>query len=391
MAACRLGRRCRSTALPRTTITYPESPRNRACSTALEINKNRICSLSGQNSREATRAGPAIVPTRGLLPDGRTSPSLTGAAVRAGLLDPETLQQRNHASPSATTAKWQQDRQGRPRPARRQLGANSVNVIDGKVTETIKTSLDPDAGRLDPDACAISRGGKRLYVANADNNDVAVSTPRRAIEALGFIPTGWYPVTSPSPGGASSSSAPPRSSAFTPVPDGHRLSAPVPDPSSLTITSAACSTWRCARWSTCPTAPALAEYTKQVLSNFPAPKQAVDEATAQLASAISAKIEHVIYIIRENRTYDQVFGDRRRGSAPAIDPALRSLREAKVTPNGHRPAPAASSPLARLYCNGEVSSERPPVVRRRLPDLFHRAKPGSNSYAWPASRPTAHA
>ena len=55
-------------------------------------------------------------------------------------------------------------------------GSNSVSVIDdGKVVETIKTSLDPKAlvGST-PDALAISHDGKRLYVANADNNDVAV-------------------------------------------------------------------------------------------------------------------------------------------------------------------------------------------------------------------------
>ena len=55
-------------------------------------------------------------------------------------------------------------------------GSNSVSVIEnGKVTETIKTSLDPKAlvGST-PDALALSRDGKRLYVANADNNDVAV-------------------------------------------------------------------------------------------------------------------------------------------------------------------------------------------------------------------------
>ena len=55
-------------------------------------------------------------------------------------------------------------------------GANSVSImLNGKVTETIKTSLSPtDPVGSTPDALAVSPDGQRLYVANADNNDVAV-------------------------------------------------------------------------------------------------------------------------------------------------------------------------------------------------------------------------
>ena len=74
-------------------------------------------------------------------------------------------------------------------------GSNSVSVIDdGKVVETIKTSLDPKAlvGST-PDALVISHDHKRLYVANADNNDVAVIdiSKKDDSKTLGFIPTGW--------------------------------------------------------------------------------------------------------------------------------------------------------------------------------------------------------
>ncbi len=65
-----------------------------------------------------------------------------------------------------------------------------------QLTETIKTSLSPtDPVGSTPDALALSPDGKRLYVANADNNDVAVidtSNPKES-RVLGFIPTGWYP------------------------------------------------------------------------------------------------------------------------------------------------------------------------------------------------------
>src|SRR5262249_38385700 len=76
-------------------------------------------------------------------------------------------------------------------------GSNSVSVIrGGKVIETVKTSLDPkDPVGSTPDALALSPDGKRLYVANADNNDVAVIdiADARESKVLGFIPTGWYP------------------------------------------------------------------------------------------------------------------------------------------------------------------------------------------------------
>ena len=76
-------------------------------------------------------------------------------------------------------------------------GSNSVSVIvEGKVTETIKTSLDPNAPvGSTPDAIALAPDGSRLYVANAGNNSVAMIDISHAGESkvLGFIPTGWYP------------------------------------------------------------------------------------------------------------------------------------------------------------------------------------------------------
>jgi YVTN family beta-propeller protein len=76
-------------------------------------------------------------------------------------------------------------------------GSNSVSVIRGdKVVETIKTSFDPKAPvGSTPAALAITNDGKRLYVANADNNDIAVvaiANPRESV-VLGFVPTTWYP------------------------------------------------------------------------------------------------------------------------------------------------------------------------------------------------------
>ena len=66
-------------------------------------------------------------------------------------------------------------------------------------------------------------------------------------------------------------------------------------------------------------------------------------------------IKHVIYIIKENRTYDQVFGDMKEGNG---DPALVMFGE-QVTPNHHKLAREFVL-LDNLYCNGQVSQDGHP-------------------------------
>jgi phospholipase C len=58
-------------------------------------------------------------------------------------------------------------------------------------------------------------------------------------------------------------------------------------------------------------------------------------------------IKYVIYIIKENRTYDQVFGDMKEGNG---DPSLVMFGE-KITPNHHKLAREFVL-LDNLYCNG---------------------------------------
>jgi YVTN family beta-propeller protein len=76
---------------------------------------------------------------------------------------------------------------------------NTVSIIDtksGKPTETISTTLYPTrlAGSTTK-GLALSADEKRLYIANADNNYLAVfdvSSDGNS-KSLGFIPVGWYP------------------------------------------------------------------------------------------------------------------------------------------------------------------------------------------------------
>ena len=66
-------------------------------------------------------------------------------------------------------------------------------------------------------------------------------------------------------------------------------------------------------------------------------------------------IKHVLYIIKENRTYDQVFGDLTRGNG---DPSLVMFGR-EVTPNHHKLAEEFVL-LDNLYCNGHVSADGHP-------------------------------
>jgi YVTN family beta-propeller protein len=236
-------------------------------------------------------------------------------------------------------------------------GSNSVSVIaDGQVIETIKTSLAPgDPVGSTPDALAVSPDGRHLYVANADNNDVAVIDVSRRAESsvLGFIPTGWYP------------------SALAVTPDGKKLlvatgkgigsrgSVPVlgkypqgaPDPHTpydyvgdilsghLEIIDV-------------PRPKQLKTYTQQVYANVPRPDQATSQEDEAQAREAFRHIKHVLYIIRENRTYDQVFGDLGRGNG---DPKL-VLFGKDITPNAHELA-SRTVILDNIYVNGEVSED----------------------------------
>src|SRR5207244_7746766 len=102
----------------------------------------------------------------------------------------------------------------------------------------------------------------------------------------------------------------------------------------------------------------LKEYTAQVLRNCPYSDQLLTAAPYTGKTAIPTKvgdpcpIKHVIYIIKENRTYDQVFGDIKEGNG---DPNLCLFGE-KVTPNHHKLARDFVL-LDNFYVDGEVSAD----------------------------------
>ncbi|HEY7183618.1 MAG TPA: bifunctional YncE family protein/alkaline phosphatase family protein, partial [Blastocatellia bacterium] len=238
-------------------------------------------------------------------------------------------------------------------------GSNSVSVISGgHVTETIKTSFDPKAPvGSTPASLAIANDGKRLYVANADNNDVAVidiANPRESA-VLGFIPTTWYPsAIAVSPDGkkiyVGSGKGGLNLNGNFPAETEYKTASPNPktpyDYVGSTLTGVLSII-------DVPDKARLATYSAQVKSNFPNPESNIDKSHAErIAKEVFPKIKHVLYIIRENRTYDQVFGDMGKGNG---DPNLTLFGE-DVTPNAHKLA-RETVLLDNLYCNGEVSQD----------------------------------
>ena len=231
-------------------------------------------------------------------------------------------------------------------------GTNGVSVIrDGHAVEAISTALaagDPIGST--PDALALAPDGSRLYVADADNNDIAVvdTTNANQSRVLGFIPTGWYPC-------ALAVSADGRQ-LYVGTGKGLRFRPNVPaiaaDPRTTVdgqrkfddishVLSGAVSIVDI------PDAAHLADDTRQVHANVPTP----GGGSAAQTDALS-QIKHVLYIIREGRSYDQVFGDMPGGNG---DSSL-ALFGRNVTPNAHALAQRYAL-LDNFYSNGEVSED----------------------------------
>jgi hypothetical protein len=182
-------------------------------------------------------------------------------------------------------------------------------------------------------------------VANADNNAIAVvdisNTSRASV--TGFIPTSWYPT------GVLFSR------------DGKQIfalsgkgNAPAPD---LGNNQAGTRLQGSVAVLNTPDRATLAAYTRTVYSVTPyTDKTRLRPSNAPIGSPIPAQvgasspIKHVIYIIRENRTYDQVLGDLKQGNG---DPAL-VMYGAGATPNAH--ALATNFVLFdNFFCDAEVS------------------------------------
>jgi YVTN family beta-propeller protein len=237
--------------------------------------------------------------------------------------------------------------------------ADAVSVVDlreERVEATIALGLTARAPHgSGPNALALAPDGRTLYVANADNNAVAVVDLAReeGQRVVGLIPTAWYPTAvALSPDGRTlyvangkglGSGANPHGPT---APDARRseyiAALLVGSVSAIPV----------------PGAATLRRYTRQVLANSPYRDALLTRVPWPTSSPIPrsagerSPIRHVLYIIRENRTYDQVLGDDPRGDG---DPALTIFGDS-VTPNAH--AVARQFVLFdNFFVNGDVSAD----------------------------------
>ncbi|MFN8060524.1 MAG: SMP-30/gluconolactonase/LRE family protein [Vicinamibacterales bacterium] len=236
---------------------------------------------------------------------------------------------------------------------------NAVWVVDTATKtakEQISVALYPQApAGTTPNAVGLSPDGKTLLVANADNNTVAVvdvSDPARS-EVAGFVPVGWYPTdvrfdrdakrllvlsgkglaSSPNPRGPSPGDRGAEGQYIGQMLQGSLSFVDVPDK------------------------PTLAAMSKRVYELTPySDARKLTPADAPTASPIPRRvgdpspIKYVFYVIRENRTYDQVLGDLERGNG---DPSLTLFGET-VTPNAHALA-REFTVFDNFYVDAEVS------------------------------------
>ena len=221
-----------------------------------------------------------------------------------------------------------------------------INLKDHRVVANISTSLYPDSPEgSTPDAVTISPDGKFVLVANADNNSLTVIQPtENGAKPVGFIPVGWYPTK------------------VIMLKNGKVLvlngkgdrSFPNSDHQYIgTMLKGTLSSFPF------PNREQLEKYTKTVYASVPyQSKQLTTPSKRETDNPIPAKvgqpspIKYVFYVIKENRTYDQVFGDIKEGNG---DSTLVLFGQ-KITPNIHQLA-LQYSLLDNLYANAEVSAD----------------------------------
>lgn len=286
--------------------------------------------------------------------------------------------------------------------------SNTNNVYVVGVSETarlqlleiINVAMTPrQPAGMTPSALALSPDGRRLFVVCSDANAVAVVDITGAqSRVLGFIPTGWYPTAArvladgtlvvlngkglrsfPNPKGPNPTrrilpeelaAGPPQfvasiqtgTAQFVPPFDDDRLDA----------------------------------YTATVFANSPYQDLKLIDAGVPQGNPVPTRpgdpspIEHVVYIVKENRTYDQVLGDMKEGNG---DPSLCLFGE-EVTPNHHKIAREFVL-LDNFYVNADVSADghhwsaaaiAPDYVQKLWPNSYARRR---NLNDYQGQEPTA--
>ena len=234
--------------------------------------------------------------------------------------------------------------------------SDAISVIDTEKDEVLKTLSSKPMPELPfgsmPNALTVSPDGQTLYIANGGNN-LLVSLDLNTEKITGLIPTGWYPgaVVLSKDGNtlmvANTKGIGSRDSARVSTRDNGGFNSHDHTGSVTFIDT--------------PDATQLEEYTIRAASNMRLPKinqsmqlDQVEERSVPVPTRPGEKsvFKHVIYIIKENRTYDQVFGDLPQGNG---DSSLCQFGR-MVTPNHHALAERYVL-LDNTYCNGILSAD----------------------------------
>jgi YVTN family beta-propeller protein len=271
--------------------------------------------------------------------------------------------------------------------------SDSISVIDtadNRVTKTI--SVKPAPGipiGSSPTAVAVSRNGARLFVAMAGLNAIAVVDVSQS-RVLGMIPVGWYPagvqINAASSrlyvanlkgvggrardfglpeweDGGTRRGAPRNPPGYSSHDDiGTVTIAPIPDEKTL-----AAETLIVARNTRLP---------EMLASSLQGTRSRV--VPIPTAPGETSVFKHLVYIIKENRTYDAVLGDLPQGNG---DPKL-VLFDRKASPNHHALAEEFVL-FDNLYCNGTLSAEGHMWTDTGLTTDYTERSTGANGRSYP--------
>ncbi|MFN3323609.1 MAG: alkaline phosphatase family protein [Bryobacteraceae bacterium] len=232
-----------------------------------------------------------------------------------------------------------------------------VGISDSKdlrQVETLNLAMQPyQPLGMTPSALALSPAQDRLYIVCSDANAVAVADVTQLRSRVrGYVPSGWYPT------------------AARALPDGRlvilngRGGGSQPNPKGPNPLDRAARPYRpdsgvqhvsLLQTGTLSMVPPfddgqLAAYSRTVLRNTPYRDEIGDVSPAALT--LPGGIEHVIYIVKEGRTYDQILGDLGKGRG---DPALTRFGE-PVAPN-HRKLAREFVLLDNFYTNGDAAAD----------------------------------
>ncbi|MDX1979237.1 MAG: bifunctional YncE family protein/alkaline phosphatase family protein [Bryobacteraceae bacterium] len=261
---------------------------------------------------------------------------------------------------------------------------NEVSIFaagaDGELraAEKLNISLMPQQPPgMTPSALALNENGKRLYIACSDANALAVADVSGArARVLGFVPTGWYPT-----------GVVPLSGGKLAVLNGKGLRS-FPNPAAPRKPEEQKQTFQHGGQLQMGglsliepfDGKQLVSYSRQVLSNSPYRDHLLGDAGVPAGNPVPTRIgqpspiRNVIYIVKENRTYDQVFGDLKQGNG---DPSLVLFSEDSSI--NHRKLAAEFGLFDNFYVNGDVSADghnwsagaiAPDMTNKLWPNLY---------------------